>query len=91
MNEFLYDLRDDVLNAGPACESDNAQLFTGPDAFEPEPDDEREAREAKAKAVCGACPARSACLVYALAVSPEAGIWAGLTSDELRALREVAA
>lgn len=84
MSGFPYDLCDEVLNAGPACEGDAAGLFTGPDSFEPEPDHEREAREEKAKAVCRGCPARAACLAYALAVSPEAGIWAGLTIDELR-------
>ncbi|MFF4198982.1 WhiB family transcriptional regulator [Nonomuraea sp. NPDC001831] len=90
-DEQLSDLRDVLLNADPACESDDAELFTGPDLFEPEPDDVREAREAKAKALCAECPARAACLAYALAVVPEAGVWAGLTVEELRDLREVAA
>ncbi|HEX4812893.1 MAG TPA: WhiB family transcriptional regulator [Nonomuraea sp.] len=90
-DEELSDLRDDLLNADPACESSDAELFTGPDLFEPEPEDAREAREAEAKAVCVQCPARAACLAYALAVLPAAGIWAGLTTDELRDLRKVAA
>lgn len=90
-DEKLSDLRDDVLDADPACESGDAELFTGPDLFEPEPDDQRQAREAKARDVCGGCPARAACLAYALAALPEAGVWAGLTADELRGLREVAA
>lgn len=90
-DEELSDLRDDLLNADPACESGDAELFTGPDLFESEPDDVREAREAKAKALCAECPARAACLAYALAVAPEAGIWAGLTVEELRDLGEVAA
>lgn len=90
-DQALPDLRDDLLNASPACESSDADLFTGPDLFEDEPDDARKAREAKAKAVCRDCPARAACLVYALAVLPEAGVWAGLTADELRDVREVAA
>ncbi|WP_219459975.1 WhiB family transcriptional regulator [Nonomuraea rhizosphaerae] len=90
-DEKLSDLRDDVINADPACESGDAELFTGPDLFEPESDDERNAREAKAKGVCGGCPARAACLIYALAALPEVGVWAGLTANELRGLREVAA
>ncbi|MFI6743698.1 WhiB family transcriptional regulator [Nonomuraea sp. NPDC050451] len=90
-DEELSDLRDDLLNANPACESGDAELFTGPDLFEPEREDAREARETTAKAVCARCPARAACLAYALAVLPEAGIWAGLTADELRDLRMVAA
>lgn len=90
-DQALSDLRDDLLNADPACESGDADLFTGPDLFEDEPDDARKAREAKAKVVCRGCPARAACLVYALAALPEAGVWAGLTTDELRDVREVAA
>ncbi|HUR02499.1 MAG TPA: WhiB family transcriptional regulator [Nonomuraea sp.] len=87
----LSDLRDDLLNAYPACGTGDAELFTGPDVFEAEPEEERQAREAKAKAVCAGCPARTGCLVYALAIRPKAGIWAGLTVDELRAVRKVAA
>lgn len=90
-DEVLSDLRDDLINANPACESADAELFTGPDLFEPEPDDEKEAREEKAKAICGGCPALAACLAYALAVLPDVGIWAGLTIAELRDLREVVA
>ncbi|MGN9786869.1 WhiB family transcriptional regulator [Nonomuraea sp. ZG12] len=90
-DQTLSDLRDDLLNANPACESGDAGLFTGPDLFEHEPDDERAAREAKAKVVCRGCPARAACLAYALAVLPEAGVWAGLTAGELHDMREVAA
>ncbi|PZG15887.1 WhiB family transcriptional regulator [Nonomuraea aridisoli] len=82
-DEELSDLRDDLLNANPACENGDVDLFTGPDLFEHEPDDVREAREAQAKAVCAGCPARAACLAYALAIRPEAGVWAGLTTDEL--------
>jgi hypothetical protein len=87
----LSDLRDDLLNAYPACETGDAELFTGPDLFDSEPVAEQQAREAKAKAVCVGCPAHTACLVYALAIRPKAGIWAGLTIDELRAIRKVAA
>ncbi|GGO67090.1 WhiB family transcriptional regulator [Nonomuraea cavernae] len=87
----LVDLRDDLLNADPACETGDAELFTGPDLFDDEPEEVRQAREAQAKAVCAGCPARTACLTYALAIRPKAGVWAGLTIDELRAARKVAA
>jgi hypothetical protein len=90
-DQEIDNLRDDVLNADPACESTDAELFTGPDLFEAEPDDVRQAREAEAKALCAQCSARIACLAYALAVPPKVGIWAGLTVDELRAARKVAA
>ena len=43
------------------------------------------AENAKAKAVCAECPARDACLGWALEHS-EYGIWGGLTEDERRAL-----
>ncbi|NRQ34303.1 WhiB family transcriptional regulator [Nonomuraea sp. NN258] len=80
-----YDLLDDLINAEPACDSTMAVLFTGPDV---ETDEERWAREATAKAICQTrCPARAACLSYALAFDPEAGVWAGYTAEELREVR----
>lgn len=45
------------------------------------------AQTEEAKAVCARCPVRQECLEYALATHQEAGIWGGLTEDELRALR----
>lgn len=35
-----------------------------------------------AKAICGACPVRAACLAYALARHEGHGIWGGLTAEE---------
>ncbi len=40
-----------------------------------------------AKAVCGGCPVREECLVYAIETSQTEGIWGGLTSRERRHLR----
>ncbi|GAA2279291.1 hypothetical protein GCM10010149_23780 [Nonomuraea roseoviolacea subsp. roseoviolacea] len=77
-------LRAALVQAGPVCTSGDAELFTGPDAFTDEPADVREEREARAKAVCASCPARVPCLLYAMAIKPRVGVWAGLTSDELR-------
>ncbi|MEQ4726023.1 WhiB family transcriptional regulator [Nonomuraea sp. B19D2] len=87
----LSNLRDELLNSNPACETSDADLFTGPDLFEEEPEEERRVREAKAKVVCVRCPARTACLMYALAVRPKDGIWAGLTAAQIRAARRRAA
>lgn len=46
----------------------------------------------RAKAVCGACAVRAACLDYALTTRQEYGIWGGASEDErkviLRARRE---
>lgn len=79
------DLLDDLINAEPACDSTMAVLFTGSDD---ETDEERWTREATAKAVCQTrCPARAACLSYALALEPEEGVWAGYTAEELREVR----
>lgn len=51
-----------------------------PDIFYPASDDEAE----EAKAVCGVCPARQACLEYALANRERDGIWGGATERERR-------
>ncbi len=80
----LSRLRDAVL-AGAECVFD-PYLHTGPDVCELEPKAEREAREAVAKDVCAGCTVRELCLEYALRIPPAAGIWAGLTPDEIRAL-----
>ncbi|MEV0146330.1 MULTISPECIES: WhiB family transcriptional regulator [unclassified Nonomuraea] len=74
-----------VQAAGPACQP-SAAAFTGPDAFEEESQADRLAREEAAMKVCAGCPARSACLDYALAVRPREGVWAGHTADEIIAL-----
>lgn len=91
----IADLRNALIDAAPACETADADLFTGPDAFTEEPEPIRLAREAQAKAVCAGCPARPECLAYALAIHPAEGVWAGLTSSEVLSLaaairREVA-
>lgn len=82
----LADLRDELLNVGPQCTPADAELFTGPDD-DTESDEARHERETQAKALCRQCPARAACLIYALAIRPDSGVWAGLTADELRGLR----
>ena len=38
----------------------------------------------EAKAVCGACPVRQACLEYALANRERDGVWGGATERERR-------
>ena len=61
------------------CGGMDASLFFGPDG---EPRPEREAREAKAKAVCASCPVRAQCLDYALWKPVKHGIWGGLNEEE---------
>jgi len=53
-----------------------------PDIFYPVSDDDAE----EAKAVCGICPVREACLEYALANRERDGVWGGATERERRRL-----
>jgi WhiB family transcriptional regulator, redox-sensing transcriptional regulator len=62
-----------------ACAGMDAQLFFAPDGERPQ---QREIREAKAKAVCALCPVRAQCLDYALRNSIRGGIWGGLNQEE---------
>jgi WhiB family transcriptional regulator, redox-sensing transcriptional regulator len=62
-----------------ACSGMDVQLFFAPDF---ERSQEREIREAKAKAVCRSCPVRVQCLDYALRNSIRYGIWGGLNQEE---------
>ncbi|WP_182875648.1 WhiB family transcriptional regulator [Microbispora sp. H10670] len=88
---LVGELREAMVQAGPACTIADAELFTGPDVFEPERPGVRRYRENAAKKVCRSCPARPACLAYALAIRPSEGVWAGFTSREIRALSLVPA
>lgn len=51
-----------------------------PDIFYPVSDEEAE----EAKAICGQCPVRQACLEYALANRERDGVWGGATERERR-------
>jgi WhiB family redox-sensing transcriptional regulator len=63
-----------------ACRGPDTWLFFPPNHFERK--DEKEAREARAKAVCRTCPVRVECLDYALRIREPYGIWGGLSEDE---------
>jgi WhiB family redox-sensing transcriptional regulator len=67
-----------------ACRGEEADLFFAPNYFERK--EEKEAREARAKAVCARCPVRSECLDYALRTREPHGIWGGLNEVERKAL-----
>ncbi len=62
-----------------ACGGARAWLFFGPDG---ETEQERQARESRAKAVCASCPVRVECLEYALEHYVRFGIWGGLNEHE---------
>lgn len=69
-----------------ACRGPIAKVFFPPD--QPEPRAAREAREARAKAVCRPCPVREQCLDYALSIRERHGVWGGTSESERMRLIE---
>ena len=67
-----------------ACRGEDSTLFFAPNYFEKR--EEKEAREARAKAICARCPVRDPCLAYALRIREPHGIWGGLNELERRQL-----
>ena len=65
-----------------ACRGEDPELFFPISAAGPVL-----AQIAEAKQVCARCPARAACLRFALVTGQDYGIWGGLTEDERRQLR----
>ena len=62
------------------CRAGDATVFFPPMHFEHKP--EREAREAKAKAICADCPVRLPCLEWALEIREPHGVWGGYSELE---------
>lgn len=56
-----------------------------PETFFPDKGSSADAQEAKA--ICGSCSVRNACLEWAMTFPEEYGIWGGLTPDERKELR----
>jgi hypothetical protein len=69
----LRGLRDEIYSAPRACEAE-PDLFFGPDEETPA---EHSARVDAARDLCADCPARLACLAYALRTRPTYGVWGG--------------
>jgi WhiB family redox-sensing transcriptional regulator len=67
-----------------ACRGQDAALFFAPAYFEKK--EEKDAREARAKAICARCSVREECLEYALETRESHGIWGGLNEAERRAI-----
>ena len=67
-----------------ACRGEDSGLFFAPNYFERK--DEKDAREARARAICVRCPVREECLEYALRIRETHGIWGGLNELERRTL-----
>ncbi|MDQ3758087.1 MAG: WhiB family transcriptional regulator [Actinomycetota bacterium] len=75
---------DEVWQVKAACRGPQAAIFFPPAHFERK--DEKEAREARAKAICATCPVRRACLDYAIRIREPHGIWGGLNEVERKQL-----
>jgi WhiB family transcriptional regulator, redox-sensing transcriptional regulator len=71
---------DDLWQVKAACRGPQSSVFFPPSHFERK--DEKESREARAKAICGSCPVRRPCLDYALRIREPNGIWGGLSEVE---------
>ena len=67
-----------------ACRSVGSAVFFSPDA---ERGRAREAREARAKAICARCPVIRECAAYALTAGERYGVWGGLSEQDRLALR----
>jgi WhiB family redox-sensing transcriptional regulator len=67
-----------------SCRGEDSALFFAPNYFERR--EEKEGREARAKAICAGCPVRAECLEYALRTRESHGIWGGLNELERRQL-----
>ncbi len=67
-----------------ACRGEDTALFFAPSYFERR--EEKEAREARAKAICAGCQVRLECLEYALRIREPHGVWGGLNESERRAV-----
>lgn len=63
-----------------SCRAVDSEVFFPPMHFEHKP--EREAREAKAKAICDGCPVRIECLTWALEVREPHGVWGGASEGD---------
>ena len=69
-----------LWQAKAACRGPHANIFFPPPHFERKED--KEEREAKAKAICATCPVQQPCLEYALRIREPHGIWGGLNEAE---------
>jgi WhiB family transcriptional regulator, redox-sensing transcriptional regulator len=67
-----------------ACRTVDSTVFFSPDR---ERGPAREAREARAKAICAGCPVIRECASYALTAGERYGVWGGLSERDRLALR----
>lgn len=62
-----------------------------PEAWWPEKKDMDSSPTREAVCACWRCPAREACLDFALAANEREGVWGGLLPDQRREMRQAAA
>jgi WhiB family redox-sensing transcriptional regulator len=67
-----------------ACRHVDSGIFFSPEG---ERGPERDAREARAKAICARCPVIGPCAAYAVQHDERYGVWGGLSERERAALR----
>ena len=75
---------DELWQVKAACRGPHSAIFFPPSHFERK--DEKELREATAKAICAGCSVRQACLDYAIRIREPHGIWGGLNELERKTL-----
>lgn len=80
--QLVADVFDESWQAYALCRNAGEDFF--PSGYERKA--ERAEREARAKAICRACPVQSDCLLSALANNEKRGVWGGLNEDERREL-----
>lgn len=75
---------DDLWQQKAACRGPHSAIFFPPTTVERKED--RDEREARAKAICATCPVRQPCLDYAVSIREPHGIWGGLNETERKHL-----
>jgi WhiB family redox-sensing transcriptional regulator len=73
-------MANDMWQLKAACRGPQSAVFFPPAHFERK--DEKEGREAQAKAICATCSVRQPCLDYAIRIREPHGIWGGLNELE---------
>ena len=76
----------DTWRTRAACRGPETALFFPPSNAERRED--RDVREARAKAICRQCPVQRECLDHAVQFGEAHGIWGGLNEHERRSLLE---
>lgn len=85
IQHVMNDLEQPEWQEDASCRQYDNTVFFGPDHGESEL--EKQAREARAKAICQTCPVLEPCLEFAMETNQKYGIWGGLTDKERASLK----